>query len=171
MVCMIVLQMLKIIITLYRTDHPCSNKETSVTFKKMELGKLPQILCIQLVRFKKYLAPTPIPGFDTPTSAPTTTQTQSPQTMIAEKIDTRVNVPTELDLSALVSHPVKYYLLAVCNHHGSSPSSGHYTALFLSGGIWWYASDETVREAHANEFEDITPSNSYLLFYEQNESV
>jgi len=148
----------------------------------MELGKIPQILCIQLVRFKKYFVssqqetskdysetPTPITGCDTPTPAPTTSQPT--QTMVAEKIDTRVNVPTQLDLSALVSHPVKYDLLAVCNHHGSSPNSGHYTALFLLSGAWWYASDEIVREAQVNEFEDITPANSYLLFYEQKENT
>jgi ubiquitin C-terminal hydrolase len=159
----------------------------------MALCKLPQILCIQLVRFKKnfntsqenpstqehsvtILTPTPTftpnPISSTLTEDDTSTPTQTPvQQMFVEKIDTSIEVPTELDLTGLVSHPVKYDLLAVCNHHGSSPNSGHYTAFFLLGGEWWYASDETVRKAQSNEFEKITPTNSYILFYEQKEGL
>lgn len=145
-------------IIFYRTDHPCSNKDAAISFKKMALCKMPQILCIQLVRFKKYficsqetpstqehsvITPTPtLNSTPNPISSTTTEDDTTPPPesnpspkMLVEKIDTSIEIPTELVLTGLVSHhPVKYGLLAVCNHHGSSPNSGQYTALFLLGG-------------------------------------
>jgi len=171
------------------TGHTCLNKDTSTAFKKIEICKMPQILCIQLVRFKKYFVssasetPTPIPqsdstptltsaytstpDHDTPTPTPKFSHTKM---IVVEKIDTRIHVPTELDLSTIVSHSVKYNLLAVCNHQGSL-NSGHYTAFYHLDGVWWLASDEDVRKAKANEFEEITPTKAYYLFYVQKENI
>jgi len=69
-----------------------------------------------------------------------------------------------------MSHSVKYDLLAVCNHQGS-PDSGHYTAFYCLDGVWWFASDEVVRKAKSNEFEEITPTTAYYLFYVQKENT
>lgn len=156
-----------------RKNHIClNNSSNNKSFKQLKMCKTPQILCIQLVRFKKYFVSSQDATSKSSGTRPSLPTTQLPSKEV-EKIHTRIDIPTEFELPIRITnqHFVKYDLLAVCNHHGSSPTSGHYTALFLLDGAWWYASDDTVRKVKENEFVETTRSHSYLLFYSQKENV
>jgi ubiquitin carboxyl-terminal hydrolase 4/11/15 len=128
----------------------CSKcKEHQEAFKKLEIYKAPNILIIQLKRFKIK-----------------TTNVLMGQ-LANRKNDSVVQFPINgLDLKNYIvcennRNDALYDLFAVSQHFGGL-SSGHYTALGRSKNIWYNFDDERVSQTNEN---NIVNSAAYLLFY------
>jgi len=59
-----------------------------------------------------------------------------------------------------------YSLISVVNHHGSSPSRGHYTSDILKNGQWYNIDDDAFKKI---TFEELNKRNSYILIYRLND--
>jgi len=113
--------------------------------KQLSLYKLPQILVIQLKRFRFHQ-----------------------QTGTRTKITAGISYPIEgLDLSPFVGkqkHPPIYNLYAVANHHGTC-QDGHYTSSVMDGyGQWHLFDDEQVIDIKESRVAN-SISTAYVLFY------
>lgn len=118
-------------------DHVCATKQ-------MQIYKLPKILLIHLLRFKKK-------GFFT------------------EKITTPVDFPTEnFEMSSISESNVIYDLFAISNHFGGM-GGGHYTAYIKKhNSSNWYEMDDS-RVSSVSESQ-IGSSSAYVLFYKRRNS-
>ncbi|KAH0789723.1 Clan CA, family C19, ubiquitin hydrolase-like cysteine peptidase [Histomonas meleagridis] len=126
----------------------CPNcKQFVCATKKMDIWNVPDILIIQLKRFKT-----------------------------TRKLDSDVNFPSNFNMSDYIRGPQNenkmiYRLYAVSEHMGGL-GGGHYTAHALvsnrkfeeEGGKWYYFNDSTVHKAKESEAHS---SNAYILFYER----
>ncbi|OMJ94171.1 hypothetical protein SteCoe_2652 [Stentor coeruleus] len=117
--------------------HVCATKQ-------MQIYKLPKILLIHLLRFKKK-------GFFT------------------EKITTPVDFPTEnFEMSSISESKVIYDLFAISNHFGGM-GGGHYTAYIKKhNSSNWYEMDDS-RVSNVSETQ-IGSSSAYVLFYKRRDS-
>jgi len=125
--------------------------EHNKSFKTYSIWKTPQILVIQLKRFK-----------------------MNDYGMVSEKINTTIDFPIEkLDLSKYISNPEEdkyiYNLFGVNYHHSIGRSRrtdfGHYTSAVRSryDNKWYhYDDDSRVEKLSGN---DIINEKAYLLFY------
>jgi ubiquitin carboxyl-terminal hydrolase 4/11/15 len=126
----------------------CSNcKEHKEATKKMEIYKAPNILIIQLKRFK-------------------IKSTNAIMGMLKNgKNESKIEYPiTGLDLKNYVvgdDSSQIYDLIAISQHFGSL-SSGHYTALCKNQNRWYEFDDECVNLCPENK---VVNSSAYLLFY------
>jgi ubiquitin carboxyl-terminal hydrolase 4/11/15 len=116
-------------------------------FKKMEVYRSPNILIVQLKRFK-------------------IKTTNAYLSMLQnKKNDCLIKFENELNMSPFICGPNKensiYELYAISQHYGSL-SSGHYTALCKNKGKWYSFDDESVSKAGDD---DIVTKAAYLLFY------
>lgn len=66
--------------------------------------------------------------------------------------ETKVKMPSKLDMSTILGEHGSYSICSAINHIGSSASGGHYTCWARSQGRWVYLNDE-----HAT-FDEITPN-------------
>lgn len=128
-----------------------NNKEIQVK-KQTFIEKLPNVLIIHLKRFS-YLKDQEI-GVE----------------KLRKKIDYSHDliIPKEV-LATEPSTPIKYQLLAVVYHHGSSADAGHYTSDIHNAGVWWRIDDTFVKQIKNEEVlnagteENI--KNAYILLY------
>lgn len=123
----------------------CSKHQEA--FKKMEIYRSPNVLIVQLKRFK-------------------IKTTNAYLSMLQnKKNDCLIKYDNELNLTPFICGPNKqnniYELYAISQHYGSL-SSGHYTALCKNRGKWYSFDDETVSRASDD---DIVTKAAYLLFY------
>jgi ubiquitin C-terminal hydrolase len=87
------------------------------------------------------------------------------------KIQAPVEVPCDrVDFSKYVhgynAKSYVYDLFGVCNHHGSSPMGGHYTATIRNANGKWYACNDTlVKEVPLDSSASIVSNLPYCLFY------
>ncbi|RCK57523.1 Ubiquitin carboxyl-terminal hydrolase 3 [Candida viswanathii] len=128
-----------------------NNKEVQAK-KQTFIEKLPNVLIIHLKRFS-YLKDQEI-GVE----------------KLRKKIDYNhdLTIPKEV-LASEPSSPIKYQLLAVVYHHGSSADAGHYTSDIHNAGVWWRIDDTFVKQIKNEEVlnagteENI--KNAYILLY------
>ncbi|OMJ83764.1 hypothetical protein SteCoe_15242 [Stentor coeruleus] len=118
-------------------NHVCANKQ-------MQIYKLPKILLVHLLRFKKK-------GFFT------------------EKITTSVDFPIEsFEMSSISQSNIIYDLFAISNHFGGM-GGGHYTAYIKKhNSSNWYEMDDS-RVSNVSETQ-IVSSSAYVLFYKRRDS-
>jgi len=82
-----------------------------------------------------------------------------------------INYQNELDITKYMSYndgkPIKYKLLTICSHMGSSGSFGHYIAYcrHKENGKWYQFNDAFVSECRQEEI--INGGDPYLLLYEK----
>ena len=82
-----------------------------------------------------------------------------------------INYQNELDITKYMSYnvgkPIKYKLLTICSHMGSSGSFGHYIAYCKQkeNGKWYQFNDAFVSECKPEEI--INGGDPYLLLYEK----
>ena len=82
-----------------------------------------------------------------------------------------INYQNELDITKYMSYndgkPIKYKLLTICSHMGSSGSFGHYIAYCKQkeNGKWYQFNDAFVSECKQEEI--INGGDPYLLLYEK----
>ena len=82
-----------------------------------------------------------------------------------------INYQNELDITKYMSYndgkPIKYKLLTICSHMGSSGSFGHYIAYcrHKENGKWYQFNDAFVSEFKPEEI--INGGDPYLLLYEK----
>lgn len=123
-------------------EYTCESckKKVSAT-KQFSLERAPVVLCIQLKRFSG----------------------------INGKISKHVNISQDLDVSQFASRDVKnsqlkYRLVAMITHLGSTPQCGHYTAIgCCQDGSYYQFDDSSVRAMSAN---NLLNTNPYIIFYE-----
>ena len=126
----------------------CSNcKEHQEATKKIEIYKAPNILIVQLKRFK-------------------IKSTNTIMGMLKNgKNESRIDYPIHgLDLKNYVvgeDSSQIYDLIAISQHFGNM-SSGHYTALCKNQNKWYEFDDESVNNCPENK---VVNSSAYLLFY------
>ena len=125
----------------------CSKHQEA--YKKMEIYRSPNILIVQLKRFK-------------------IKTTNAYLSMLQnKKNDCLIKFNFELNLSPFICGSNKYMneniyeLYAISQHYGSL-SSGHYTALCKNKGKWYSFDDESVTKVTDD---DIVTKAAYLLFY------
>jgi len=95
---------------------------------------------------------------------------------LAKKITSPIKVPEKLifgkDGIDIGEMEGTYRLKGAVLHHGSTPNSGHYTAVVKYNGQWYLCDDTHVKEI-GNNFEKAKKTDSsfdkkaYLLFYEK----
>lgn len=116
-----------------------SCKATVSARKKFFLEKAPDSLCIALKRF----------------------------TASQRKINGNIDISTNLNLSQYFSENQtrewKYKLVAVINHIGKNPNSGHYTTITNIDNQYYMFDDSNVESISENE---VLGSNAYILFYQ-----
>lgn len=122
-------------------DYTCESckKKVSAT-KQFSLERAPVALCIQLKRFSG----------------------------INGKINKHINISQDLDLSQyssrdMKSSQLKYRLVSMITHLGSTPQCGHYTAIGCSQDGSYYQFDDTSVRAMSNS---LLNTNPYIIFYE-----
>ncbi|KAL6453980.1 UBP3 Ubiquitin carboxyl-terminal hydrolase 3 [Candida maltosa Xu316] len=128
-----------------------NNKEIQVK-KQTFIEKLPNVLIIHLKRFS-YLKDQDV-GVE----------------KLRKKIDYNhdLTIPKEI-LATETTTPIKYHLMSVVYHHGSSADAGHYTSDIYNEGLWWRIDDTIVKQIkseevlHAGTDENI--KNAYILLY------
>ena len=86
------------------------------------------------------------------------------------KIQVPIDMPCTVDFSRYVHgyNPESYVyeLFGVCNHHGSSPMGGHYTATIKNANGKWYGCNDTiVKEMQLASNETIVSNLPYCMFY------
>ena len=117
-------------------------------FKKVEIYKSPNILVIQLKRFKLKVA-------------------SLMELVQNRKNETHVDFQTNLDLTRYVLGPekenCKYELLSVCQHTGKM-GQGKYSAVVKNKSNWYEFIDENFKEIYE---EDISNPSAYLLIYKK----
>ena len=131
---------------MYKCEY-CKEKKKSV--KKLYIYRLPQILVVQLKRFK---APMGLPMM-----------------MGGEKISTNINFPLrDLDLTPYLSPEsvfrdkgAKYDLVGV-SHHVGSLHGGHYVAQVNDGSGWIQCNDDRVDPVDEGR---VGGPSAYVLFY------
>ncbi|XP_050546764.1 ubiquitin carboxyl-terminal hydrolase 36 isoform X2 [Daktulosphaira vitifoliae] len=119
--------------------------------KKFSIEKAPNVLCVQLKRYSVGLH-----GFS------------------GNKNSKAIQINERIDLSNYQFHqqryqngarPLRYRLVSMVIHYGSSLNSGHYTALGLtSSGSYYYFNDSSVSQANFKNYS--TSHDSYIIFYE-----
>lgn len=125
-----------------RDRYYCEKCKAKVpSLKTLSLHKLPNVLCIQLKRFKH-------------------------ESFFSSKVNTQVVFPVDnMDMSPFCQSasqgPLEYELIAVINHLGSF-SGGHYTAHCRHQDIWLKFDDSYVSEVSIG---DISTSQAYCLVY------
>lgn len=128
--------------------------------KKMYIWKSPQVLIIQLKRFKN--------------NTYNITDNYSHNT--TSKISTVVKFPFENfnidpytpDIYKVNKDNGKYDLCAVSCHNGANWSSGHYVSYCKNSvnSVWYKYNDETVTKVEDSKLEkEIVDSEAYILFY------
>lgn len=123
-------------------DYTCESckKKVSAT-KQFSLERAPVALCIQLKRFSG----------------------------INGKISKHVNISQDLDFSQysskdMKSSQLKYRLVAMITHLGTTPQCGHYTAIgCCQDGSYYQFDDSSVRAMSTNS---LMNTNPYIIFYE-----
>lgn len=123
-------------------DYSCDSCKRRVSAtKQFSLERVPITLCIQLKRFS---------GMN-------------------GKIMKHINISPDLDLSQYLSRDMrhsqlKYKLVSMITHVGSSPHCGHYTAIgCCQNGAFYQFDDAMVREISIN---GLMNANPYIIFYE-----
>lgn len=82
-----------------------------------------------------------------------------------EKIEKEVEIDEVLEIDG------QYYeVYAAINHHGDSPTSGHYTCIAWSNGSWWKFDDSTIEEIGDYEAVKSEINTSYILVLKLNEN-
>ena len=115
-------------------DHVCASKQLNVY-------KLPEILILHLLRFKK-------------------------KSLWTEKITTPIDFPVEnFSISSISEENVLYDLYAISNHFGGT-GGGHYTAYVKNpnAATWLEMDDTHVSPVSQNK---IVSSSAYILFYKR----
>lgn len=123
-------------------DYTCESckKKVSAT-KQFSLERAPVALCIQLKRFSG----------------------------INGKISKHVNISQDLDFSQysskdMKSSQLKYRLVSMITHLGTTPQCGHYTAIgCCQDGSYYQFDDSSVRAMSTNS---LMNTNPYIIFYE-----
>lgn len=123
-------------------DYTCESckKKVSAT-KQFSLERAPVALCIQLKRFSG----------------------------INGKISKHINISQDLDVSQYSSRDakgsqLKYRLVSMITHLGSTPQCGHYTAIgCCQDGSYYQFDDSSVRSMSMNH---LMNTNPYIVFYE-----
>lgn len=123
-------------------DYTCESckKKVSAT-KQFSLERAPIALCIQLKRFSG----------------------------INGKISKHIHISQEIDFSQYSSKDVKnsqlkYRLVSMITHLGSTPQCGHYTAIgCCQDGTYYQFDDSSVRPMSLNS---LLNTNPYIIFYE-----
>lgn len=124
-------------------DYTCESckKKVSAT-KQFSLERAPVALCIQLKRFSS----------------------------INGKINKHINISQDLDFSQYSSRDtkhnsqLKYRLVSMITHSGSTPQCGHYTAVgCCQDGSYYQFDDSSVRSVSVNH---LLNTNPYIIFYE-----
>lgn len=128
-----------------------NNKEIQVK-KQTFIEKLPNVLIIHLKRFS-YL---------------------KDQEIGVEKLRKKVDynhdliIPKEV-MARDTGMPIKYQLVSVVYHHGSSADAGHYTSDIYNAGQWWRIDDTAVKqiqnEVVLNAGTEENIKNAYILLY------
>ncbi|KAG4067479.1 hypothetical protein HA402_003303 [Bradysia odoriphaga] len=123
-------------------DYTCESCKRKVSAtKQFSLERAPVALCIQLKRFSG----------------------------INGKISKHINISPYLDFSQYSSRDMKnsklkYRLVSVITHLGSTPQCGHYTAVgCCQDGSYYQFDDSSVRSMSNNSMLNINP---YIIFYE-----
>ncbi|XP_028415722.1 ubiquitin carboxyl-terminal hydrolase 23-like [Dendronephthya gigantea] len=115
-------------------------------WKRTLVQNLPQVLCIQLLRFDAN----------------------------GQKISLEIDYPPELtipeyqrDLNDGRSETsrAEYTLSSIIAHEGNQISSGHYVCFVNRSGRWFYTSDTVVKET--SQLAAYHQKNAYMLFYEK----
>ncbi|XP_050420925.1 ubiquitin carboxyl-terminal hydrolase 36 isoform X2 [Adelges cooleyi] len=120
--------------------------------KKFSIEKAPNVLCIQLKRYSVGLH-----GFSSGNK-------NSKAMQINERIDlSKYLFDQHKDRND--SRPLRYRLVSMVIHYGSSLNSGHYTALGLTpSGSYYYFNDSSVSQANFKNYSN--SHDSYIIFYE-----
>jgi hypothetical protein len=143
------------------TDEDSDAEQTPTTARN-KIWYTPEVLFVQLKRFRAHVTASGIPRYDRNGD------------MVFEKDMRRVEIPTELDLGPFLNkkgHPddlsTKYNLVGIICHQGTR-NGGHYTASIRRGDNWQEFDDSTVKKTslkavmeHKRRF---TP---YVLMYER----
>ncbi|XP_026805105.1 ubiquitin carboxyl-terminal hydrolase 36-like isoform X2 [Rhopalosiphum maidis] len=119
--------------------------------KKFSIERAPNVLCIQLKRYSVGMG-----GFS------------------GNKNSKAIHINERLDLSSYQfdhhnlktdARPLRYHLVSMVIHYGSSLNSGHYTALGLTpSGSYYYFNDSNVYQTNFKNYS--TSNDSYIIFYE-----
>ncbi|XP_022181591.1 ubiquitin carboxyl-terminal hydrolase 36 isoform X1 [Myzus persicae] len=119
--------------------------------KKFSIERAPNVLCIQLKRYSVGMG-----GFS------------------GNKNSKAIQINERLDLSSyqfdhhkfkIDARPLRYHLVSMVIHYGSSLNSGHYTALGLTpSGSYYYFNDSNVYQTNFKNYS--TSNDSYIIFYE-----
>ncbi|XP_025199944.1 ubiquitin carboxyl-terminal hydrolase 36 isoform X2 [Melanaphis sacchari] len=119
--------------------------------KKFSIERAPNVLCIQLKRYSVGMG-----GFS------------------GNKNSKAIQINERLDLSSyqfdrhnlkIDVRPLRYRLVSMVIHYGSSLNSGHYTALGLTpSGSYYYFNDSNVYQTNFKNYS--TSNDSYIIFYE-----
>lgn len=125
-------------------------KEHREALKKLDIYKPPNILIIQMKRFK------------------IKTNNVVMGMISNKKNDSTINYPLEgLNLQSYVVGPQSensiYDLFAISQHYGSL-SSGHYTALCRNGNSWYEYDDHSLGRSST---ENVVSNAAYMLFYKK----
>jgi len=120
----------------------CTYKKAGVTYtieeERCQLGELPEILMIHLVRHK-----------------------YDKEAKEQSKLEKRVEFTEELTIQGQ-----QYRFRAAARHIGSSAKSGHYTALVRRGEKLWYCNDTIVTEATEEQKAKVL-NEGYIYFFEK----
>jgi ubiquitin C-terminal hydrolase len=115
--------------------------------KKIDIWELPNVLVIQLKRFIVDISQT-------------------------RKLEFRVDFPDVMDLSQFVrgkrNDRNQFGLYAICDHLGSTLTSGHYIAHICMDdqgrSVWYEFNDSTVTQKTADQ---VKSEKAYVLFYKR----
>ncbi|XP_050540078.1 ubiquitin carboxyl-terminal hydrolase 43 [Daktulosphaira vitifoliae] len=153
----------------------CNLKQEVV--KKLGLWTLPDILVVHLKRFRQSLTlpstrqqnnkqPTklsvlvdfPLYSFD-----------MTPHLAIGRDVRVPLKPPSSRRLNSIHDRNL-YDLYAVCNHHGSDPHSGHYTAFCKNPyDKQWYSFDDTKVTPIPDT--SLVTTSAYMLFYQRRDMI
>jgi len=138
-------------------------KKIVIAYKKMQINKTPQILVVNLKRFR----------YETCNSGKSRVSRRNNDNFLlnsnnfsGEKKENMIDFPiNNLDLTKYNRNniPVFYELFAICNHQGKI-SSGHYTAICRHPTSYkWIEYDDKLVKNYPET--NLITSNAYLLFY------
>jgi len=146
------------------------DRSTANSSKQTFLYKLPQVLMVQLKRFE---------FVSNDDSKPAEMTNYNARHGHAKKINKKVEYELEFEIpKSVISDDAEeqkneYSLTGVIYHHGSTPSSGHYTCDVFnkSNGKWYSIDDDKVRESSKAEVLKCggdTSKTAYILLYSRN---
>ncbi|XP_025412938.1 ubiquitin carboxyl-terminal hydrolase 36 isoform X2 [Sipha flava] len=122
-----------------------------VADKKFSVERAPNVLCIQLKRYSVGMG-----GFSG--------NKNSKAIQINERLDLS-NYQFDHHKFKTDARPLRYHLVSMVIHYGSSLNSGHYTALGLTpSGSYYYFNDSNVYQTNFKNYS--TSNDSYMIFYE-----